>query len=123
MDLLERLGFDSPDWRTLGMGLAGGLAAFFVSLSLYLAWRYRDPPRDWPARLHAQVVRRLRKRGLTPAAAEGPVAFLERAAAACPDLAGDLATIRSLYVDLRYGPLPTESNLRLLKYQVNRLRP
>jgi len=123
MDLLDRLGFDSPDWRTLGMGLAAGLAAFFVSLSLYLAWRYRDPPRDWPARLHAQVVRRLRRRGLTPAAAEGPVAFLERAAAACPDIAGDLATIRRLYVDLRYGPLPTESNLRLLKHQVNRLRP
>lgn len=123
LDLLEQLGFEDPDWRTLGLGLAASLAAFFVTFSLYLAWRYRDPPRDWPARLHAEVARRVRKRGLIPAAAEGPVAFLERAEQACPDLAHDLAAIRSLYVDLRYGPLPTESDLRRLKHFVNRLRP
>ena len=35
----------------------------------------------------------------------------------------DLAAIRHLYVDLRYGPLPTESGLRRLKHLVNRLRP
>jgi hypothetical protein len=58
-----------------------------------------------------------------PAASEGPVAFLERAEQACPDLARDLAAIRSLYVDLRYGPFPTESDLRRLKHLVNRLRP
>jgi hypothetical protein len=123
MNLLERLGFEDPDWRTLGLGLAASLAAFFVTLSLYLAWRYRDPPRDWPARLHAEVVRRLGKRGLVPAAAEGPVAYLERAGQACPDLALELEAIRHLYVDLRYGPLPTESGLRRLKHLVNRLRP
>ncbi|MCM2311021.1 MAG: DUF3488 and transglutaminase-like domain-containing protein [Steroidobacteraceae bacterium] len=123
MNLLEQLGIEDPDWRTLGLGLAASLAAFFVTLSLYLAWRYRDPPRDWPARLHAQVTRRLRARGMIPGAAEGPVAFLERAERACPDLARDLAAIRSLYVDLRYGPLPTDSDLRRLKHVVNRLRP
>ena len=35
----------------------------------------------------------------------------------------DLAAIRQLYVDLRYGPLPTDSDLRRLKHLVNRLRP
>jgi hypothetical protein len=123
LGLLEKLGFDDPDWRTLGLGLAASLAAFFVTLSLYLAWRYRDPPLDWPARLHAEASRRLRKRGLTPAATEGPVAFLERAEQVCPDLARDLAAIRILYVDLRYGPFPTEPDLRRLKHLVNRLRP
>jgi hypothetical protein len=102
--------------------MAASLAAFFVSLSLYLAWRYRDPPRDWPARLHAEVVRRLRGRGVLPGATEGPVAFLERAGVACPDLAGELAAIRALYVDLRYGPRPTQSDLRRMKHLVNRLR-
>ncbi len=105
--LLERLGVDDPDWRALGLGLAGSLAAFFVALTAYLAWRYRPPRRDWPARLHAIVVRRLRKRGLEPGPAEGPVAFLQRAEAACPDLAGDLAEIRRLYVAQRYGPRPS----------------
>jgi hypothetical protein len=122
MNLLERLGVDAPDWRALGLGMAASLAAFFVTLSLYLAWRYRDPPRDWPARLHAEVVHRLRRRGIAPGAAEGPVAYLDRAGQACPDLARDLAAIRALYVDLRYGPRPSQAELRRLKHLVNRLR-
>ena len=123
LDLLERLGVDDPDWRTLGFGMAASLAAFFVVLSAYLAWRFRPPARDWPARLHDVVRRRLVRRGLHPQASEGPVAFLERAAAACPDLAADLVQIRDVYVDLRYGPLPTDADLRRLKHLVNRLQP
>jgi transglutaminase-like putative cysteine protease len=123
VDLLRQLGFESPDWRTLGLALTASLAAFFVALSLYLAWRYREPARDWPARLHAEVARRLRRRGVEPLATEGPVAFLERAAQSCPDLAQDLGTIRRLYVNLRYGPLPTDADLRRLKHLVNGLRP
>jgi hypothetical protein len=123
MDLLERLGIDHPDWRSLGLGMAASLAAFFTALSLYLAWRFRAPPPDWPARLHAIVARRLRRRGLVPGPTEGPVAFLDRAAATCPDLAGELASIRGLYAALRYGPRPTEDDLRRLKHLVNRLRP
>jgi transglutaminase-like putative cysteine protease len=121
-ELLERLGLEDPDWRTLGLGLAASLAAFFAVLSAWLAWKYRPPVRDWPARLHAQVARRLRRRGLVPGAAEGPVAFLERAAAACPDLAPDLDAIRDEYVDQRYGPRPSDAGLRRLKHFVNRLR-
>jgi hypothetical protein len=69
------------------------------------------------------ATRRLKRRGLVPGAAEGPVAFLARAAAACPDLATDLDEIRSEYVDQRYGPSPSEAGLRRLKHLVNRLRP
>ena len=121
-DLLDRLGVDDPDWRALGLGLAGSLAAFFIALSAYLAWRYRAPPRDWPGRLHDVVVERLRKRGLTPGPAEGPVAFIERAEAACPDLAQPLADIRKLYAALRYGPAPRADDLQRLKHAVNSLR-
>jgi hypothetical protein len=121
-ELLERLGLEDPDWRTLGLGLAASLAAFFAVLSAWLAWKYRPPVRDWPARLHARVARRLKRRGLVPGTAEGPVAFLERAAAACPDLAPDLDAIRVEYVDQRYGPRPSDAGLRRLKHFVNRLR-
>ena len=62
-EMLERLGVDEPDWRALGLGLAGSLALFFVALTAYLAWRFRPPRRDWPARLHALVGRRLREAG------------------------------------------------------------
>jgi hypothetical protein len=122
-DLLERLGVDEPDWRALGLGIAASLAAFFVGLSAYLAWKHREPARDWPARLHAEAARRLRRRGIVRGRAEGPIEFLDRAAAACPDLAGDIGRVRDLYTDLRYGPRPGPGDLGRLKHLVNRLRP
>ena len=72
----------------------------------------------------AEMTRRtLRKRGLVPGHTEGPVNFLLRAEAACPDLARDLVEIRHLYTALRYGPTPTERDLQRLKHAVNALRP
>ncbi len=123
LDLLERLGVDDPDWRALGVGLTASLAAFFVALTAFLGWRFRAPARDWPARLHDLAAARLRRRGLVPERAEGPVAFLDRAAAACPDLAAELREIRRHYVALRYGPRPREEDLARLKFLVNALRP
>jgi hypothetical protein len=122
-DLLERLGVDDPDWRALGLGLTASLAAFFVALSAYLGWRFRRPPRDWPARLHQLVAERLRRRGLEPGRVESPVAFLDRAAAECPDLAPQLRDIRAIYAALRYGPRPRPDDLQRLKFLVNALRP
>lgn len=69
-ELLERLGVEDPDWRALGLALAASLAAFFLGLTAWIAYGHRTPPRDWPARLHAQVARRLRRRGLVPGPAE-----------------------------------------------------
>jgi transglutaminase-like putative cysteine protease len=122
-DMLQKLGIDDPDWRELGFGLAASLAAFFAGLSAYLAWHYRPPERDWPARLHDVVARRLRKRGLVRGPTEGPVAFLERAERTHPDLARQLAEIRVLYAAQRYGPSPRPWELQRLKHLVNALRP
>jgi len=92
-------------------------------VSGWLAWTYRSPERDWPQRLHDQAAARLTRRSVTRGAAEGPVDFLTRAAADCPDLRADLEAIRELYVALRYGPVPVDEDLRRLKYRVSRLRP
>jgi transglutaminase-like putative cysteine protease len=121
--LLQRLGVDEPDWRTLGLALTAVLAAFFIGLSAWLGWTYRSPERDWPQRLHDQAAALLARRGVTRRAAEGPVDFLARAAAHCPDLRSDLEAIGELYVDLRYGPAPVDGDLQRLKYRVGRLRP
>jgi transglutaminase-like putative cysteine protease len=119
--LLERLGLDEPDWRSLGLGLAASLAVFFLGLTAWLGWTYRSPRLDWPARLHRIVALRLRKRDLVQGAAEGPIAFLERAARACPDLARDLDEIRRVYAAQRYGPAPGADGLQRLKHLVNAL--
>ena len=123
LGLLENLGVDDPDWRALGLGLTASLAAFFVTLSIYLGWHFRRPSLDWPARLHRVVARRLRRRGLEPGRVESPVVFLERAARACPDLAAQLQDIRVTYAALRYGPRPRPDDLQRLKFLVNALRP
>jgi hypothetical protein len=73
--------------------------------------------------LHDVVASRLGKRGLVPGSAEGPVAFLDRAATDCPDLARQLREIRAIYAALRYGPEPTAADLQRLKFLVNGLRP
>jgi hypothetical protein len=120
--LLRRLGFDSADWRALGLALSAVLALSFVALSAWLGWTFRRPERDWPERLHARAAARLARRGITRRATEGPVAFLERAAAQYPDLRADLDAIRELYVSLRYGPAPANDELQRLKFRVARLR-
>jgi protein-glutamine gamma-glutamyltransferase len=120
--LLRGLGFDSADWRALGLALSAVLALSFVALSAWLAWTFRRPERDWPERLHARAAARLARRGITRRATEGPVAFLERAAVQCPDLRADLDAIRELYVSLRYGPAPASDELQRLKFRVARLR-
>jgi transglutaminase-like putative cysteine protease len=117
--LLERLGASEPDWRVLGIGLAASVAAFFLAMSAYLGWRRRPPPVDWPARLHTEVAELLARHGVTRGPAEGPVHFLERAAAARPEFAPQLAEIRTLYVALRYAPQPRPTDLRRLKHLVN----
>ena len=120
-DLLERLGVDDPDWRALGLGLAGSLAAFFVALTAYLAWRYRAPPRDWPARLHDVVVARLRKRGLSRARPKVPSrssSAPKRPARTCARPGRDPEALRRA----AYGPRPATDDLQRLKHAVNSLR-
>jgi len=70
LDLLKRLGFDDPDWRSMGR-ILGGLA--LAALLAGLAWnalrrRQRDP---W-LRLYADARRHLEKRGLSSTDAVAP---------------------------------------------------
>jgi protein-glutamine gamma-glutamyltransferase len=119
--LLSRLGIQDPDWQELGIGLVATLIAFFASVSLYLAIRYRPPRRDPLVETYEQLCRRLARQNLGRAAHEGPSDYLVRVATARPDLAGQLNEFRSVYLSLRYGPTPLSSELSRLKYLVNQL--
>ena len=48
--------------------------------------------------------------------------YLTRAARAKPSLARDLTEVRTLYISLRYGPTPLNSQLSRLKFLVSRLK-
>lgn len=120
--LLDWLGFEDGDWEALGVALVTSLAGFFVALTAWLAWQYRPRKRDPVAQAYDQLCCRLADRKLARAAHEGPQDYLSRIATARPDLRGGIDEIRSLYLSLRYGPTPLESQLSRLKFLVSQLK-
>ncbi|HKE92995.1 MAG TPA: DUF3488 and transglutaminase-like domain-containing protein [Povalibacter sp.] len=120
--MLEKLGLEGTDWEALGTGLVLALAAFFATLTGWLAWQYRPRSRDPVAQAYAQLCRRLARRELARRPAEGPSDYLTRIAVARPELASALAEIRALYLGLRYGPSPLPSQLSRLKFLVSQLK-
>jgi transglutaminase-like putative cysteine protease len=120
--LLQRLGFEDADWRHLGIGLVLAFIAFFATLGLYLALRYRAAPRDPLVQVYERLCRQLARGQLPRAPHEGPRDYLSRVSAARPDLAPQLQEILRLYLNLRYGPTPLASELSRLKFLVNQLK-
>jgi transglutaminase-like putative cysteine protease len=125
--LLERLNIGDADWEELGIALVLTLVAFFALMSAYLAWRFRPRAMDPLAQIYDQLCRKLARHGLPRAAHEGPTDYVARVAQARPELAGQLAEARNLYVALRYGPRSwgpqlNRSELSRLKFVVNQLK-
>jgi hypothetical protein len=110
--LLEWLGIKDPDWRDLGIAFAATLLVFFVTMSLYLAYQFRPRHRQPVQRAYDALCRKLAKQTLPRHPHEGPADYLNRVAQARPELTTTLTTLRELYVGLRYGPEPTESQLQ-----------
>jgi protein-glutamine gamma-glutamyltransferase len=120
--LLQRFGIREPDWQYLGVALVVALAAFFAALTAYLAWRFRPRSRDPVAAVYEQLCRKLARRNLPRLAHEGPTDYVRRVLSVLPHLAPQLAEARALYVNLRYGPSPLDSELSRLKFLVNQLK-
>ncbi|MBL8378541.1 MAG: DUF3488 domain-containing transglutaminase family protein [Burkholderiales bacterium] len=101
-ETLERLGMKTPTWVEMAaaMALSVGGVGLAVALWLLKTARERDPvERAWRA-----VVKRLARRGIIRASAEGPLDYGARAATLLSPQAG--AAMRALarrYADLRYG--------------------
>jgi transglutaminase-like putative cysteine protease len=110
--LLEWLGVKDPDWRDLGIAFAATLLVFFVAMSVYLAYQFRPRHREPVQRAYDALCRKLAKQSLPRHPHEGPDDYLNRVAQARPELAATLTTLRELYLGLRYGPAPDESQLR-----------
>lgn len=120
--LLERLSIEQPRWEYLGAALLAILGGFFAILSAWLAWRFRPAPRDPVASVYDRLCILLARHQVARQPHEGPNDYLVRAQATLPQLAASLEEIRALYVRLRYGPDPLDSELSRLKYLVGRLK-
>lgn len=120
--LLQKFNIDDPRWEYLGGALVATLLAFFGALSGYLAWKFKPRARDPVAHVYEQLCRKLAKLGLPRLTHEGPNDYVIRVAQARPDLAAQLAELRTVYIGLRYGPTPLPTQLSRLKFLVNQLQ-
>lgn len=105
-DLLEALGFDDPDWRTLTtlMIAALGIVMAAIGLPLLRNRRRRDPLES----LYERFCRSLQRQGQTRALHEGPQDWRQRmqaSQAASPEKLRAWCEFLTLYETMRYaGP-------------------
>lgn len=99
--LLEGLGFEAPDWRTLTAMMGGGAALVMTALFGWavLQVRRRDPlDRAWHA-----FCTRLARKGLQRLPWEGPIDYARRIGDHYPASAAAIREIAQTYARLRYG--------------------
>ena len=108
--LLNRLSIEDVQWEYLGLALVASLAIFFAALSAYLRWRFRPRRRDPVVQTYEALCRKLARNEMPRLPYEGPADYLTRVERASPELARQLAEVRSIYISLRYGPSPLTRN-------------
>lgn len=109
--LLQSLGFANPDWRILGVLLAGfGSLALLVTALPLVRNRVKIAPVDV---LYSALCKRLAQRGFARAPHEGPRAYRMRLANSTIDMPAQQKTaimrFLELYESARYAPGPSQS--------------
>ena len=120
-DLLQSLGLDAPDWRSMTAILTALCGAVLLGLT---AWVLHQRVRVDPALAAWQrFTRKLAKRGITWQAWEGPQDFARRASHAAPQHARAIHEIADLYAQLRYNPNTDRASLSQLNTKITAFRP
>jgi transglutaminase-like putative cysteine protease len=119
--LASQLGFEDISWRWFGLALVVTFIAFFIALSVYLAWTFRPRHADPVQQVYEALCKKFAQAGQPRLPHEGPSDYLTRIAAAKPELAAALKEARAIYLNLRYEPAPIQSSLSRLKFLVNQL--
>ena len=87
MDLLSRLGIDSPGWQHLGWAFAGGLVLWLAWVATTLQRSLAREKPDRIARAWLRALRKLEKVSKPRAPDEGAISFARRISAEHPHLA------------------------------------
>lgn len=101
---LSRVGLDDISWKALTALLVVITGIAVLVLAALTLYRLRARAKDPVLRIYEQFCRKLARRGLGRAAAEGPRDYAARVCNARPDLASVVNEISDLYVALRYAP-------------------
>jgi hypothetical protein len=109
LNLLSRLGIESPDLVMVGWFFTGVLLTWLA----WIGWQVgRSPLRARPdrlARAYARLCRKLARVGLVRSEYQGPLAYADTVSEKRPDLAGGVRTLLTRYAELRYGVPRAES--------------
>ena len=116
-ELLKRLGFQTPDWRTL----VGALSVFVIGMMLgLLGWAYRHRvKRDAIDTVWYQFCKKMQRVGLARQAWEGPFDYGKRLVGVHPERAAQINHIVSIYARLRYSRAPAQTQLAALQRAVS----
>jgi len=121
--LLQKLGLDNPDWKTLASLLAGLGGGLMLAMSAWvMAQRQRrDPLQTLWQRFSAKLARQ----GLGRFSWEGPAAYRQRLLTALPRQEQEIRDICALYEALRYGRVGSDhdESLLRLKQAIARFEP
>ena len=122
LDLLDRLGIDSPRWQHLGWAFALGLLAWIAWIALTLRRSIGVGRHDEISRLWLLANRKFARVALPRQPAEGPLDYAARIGAARPDLAPLAQDIAQRYAALRFGAHAGADDMAAFRRAVQKLR-
>jgi hypothetical protein len=110
LNILDRLGFDSPGWQQLGWAFALALCFWM----LWMAWQMgrlpAGPRSDRLSQAYQRLCAKLASAGIAREPHLGPLAYADAVAAARPDLAGTVRPLLTRYATLRFGRSNNDSS-------------
>ena len=122
LKLLDRLGFDDPDWQQLGWLLAGTLIIWLGVVSWQFSRARGGSGPDRLGRAYLRLCARLAHSGAVRAPHQGPLAYAASLPAAS-EPATQARELLNLYARLRYGSAdPGIEQLREFERRVSRWR-
>ena len=121
LDLLRRLGFDSPSWQQLGWAFTTGLVAWIAWVSLALRRGVARKKPDRVGRAWIRATRKLARVAPARAPTEGPMEYARRVGTHRPDLAARIDALASLYARLRFGRDASHEDVTAFEREVRNL--
>lgn len=125
LSLIERLGVEEPDARTIVLVMSAGLVLAFAWLMWQLRREQRAESKDRAVTAYGRLCRKLAAIGLPRRPYEGAETYSARIGAARPDLAASVAVLCGGYSQLRYGRATPQQqeNLEAFIARVRAFRP
>lgn len=122
---LRRLGIRLDPAKWMPLALIAGILSCLAVLGVLGLWltRKKDATRDTALKLYRRFCGKLAHAGWVREPYEGPLDFARRVASARPDLSPEVDEISGLYVRLRYGRNPADSDMGELKKRVSGFDP